>query len=115
MVQRIGVELGGLLDRGQAGVERLVDRLQPGAYRVLACVNAPVQRLVGFFRIDTGLADAPGKLLQVGSQRQHLAGGVVGGGGDLVGQPRQTLMQRPNRFLDALICGAAFQSFQPRI
>ena len=67
MVQRIGVELGGLLDGGQARVQRLVDAPASRApdARARWRIDAPIQRLVGFFRIDAGLADAAGKLLQV--------------------------------------------------
>ena len=36
---------------------------------------------------------------------RHLGGGIVGGGGDLVGQARQALMQRLDRFLDAVMGG----------
>ena len=65
--------------------------------------------------IDAGLADAAGQLLQIAGELGDLGGGIVGGGGDLVGQARQALVQRLDRFLDAVIGGGAFQPLQPLV
>ena len=130
MIQRIGVELGGLLHRGQPRVHRLLgnlkpliqrladilrrlfQRLEPCIHNHLGRVHALVERL-GVFRIHARLTDAAGQLFQAGGELAHLAGGIVRGGGDLIGQTRQALMQGLDRFLDAVMDGRPFQPLQP--
>ena len=122
MVQRIGVELGGLFGAGEPLFDgfkplhvAMFGILQALGQRLGGDVDALFQLLVAVFGIHTGLAHAVGQLLQVAGQLGDLAGGIVGGGGDLVGQPGQALVQRLDRVLDAVIGGRAFQPFQPLV
>ena len=67
----------------------------------------------GILRVGARLAQADRKLLQIAGQGGNLGGGLAGGMADLVGQPRQALMQAFDRILQAVLVGIALQPFQP--
>ncbi|MEY4707430.1 MAG: hypothetical protein RJB58_1153 [Pseudomonadota bacterium] len=78
-------------------------------------LSAHDQQLVIVFGVHPALADACRKLFEIAGELGDLVGRIVGGGGDLVSQTRQALMQCLDRFLDAGVGVAALQPFQPLV
>ena len=100
-----GLDLDPLLDLVQGGRGELEGILDAG--------DPHFQSAGGVLGVGARLSQAGGELFQVAGERGDLGGGLMGGLADLVGKPRQALVQALDRILQAILMGIAFQPFQP--